>query len=76
MDLSSCCVKVEVPADDFAGWQQDLEMAGLLDLFRMYDRLRRLYVLEAVVRTISHATPKIVSAFSSASRRDWISTNK
>jgi hypothetical protein len=39
MDLL-VCVKLDVPADDFAGWQQLMEMAGLFDQTILYDRVR------------------------------------
>jgi hypothetical protein len=59
MDLL-VCVKLEVPADDFAGWQQVMEMAGLFD--QTIRRLcRTVYDIGTqgapVARTISHAAP-------------------
>lgn len=56
MDLLGC-VKLEVPADDFAGWQQALEMAGLFGQTLLYNRVKRWYGVDSVVLTISHAAP-------------------
>jgi hypothetical protein len=68
MDLL-VCVKLEVPADDFAGWQQLMEMAGLFDQTILCDRAPGTtlvpgtwYARAPVVQTISHAAPEIVWA--------------
>jgi hypothetical protein len=55
MDLL-VCVKLDVPADDFAGWQQLMEPSCTT----VYDRVRHWYARSPVVQTISHAAPQIV----------------